>query len=136
MISILKDYYDKHGLMYKVLSFSGGKYACQSYRDGSCVFLSPNELFASPPPRKMKVRFTDVIVEEKKEDPVVNEFTEVRPSEEEISDDVISMPEYEEPVYEFEEEKQEVQKPVVVQNNKIVLQDNKEETADDFYADF
>ena len=136
MISILKDYYDKCGVMYKVLSFSAGKYACQSYKDGSCIFLSPDELFTSPPPKKKKVKFTDVVIEEKKEEPVVNEFTEVRPSEEEISDDVISMPDYEEPVYEFDEEKQDVQKSKAIQNNKTVLQDNKEETADDFYADF
>ena len=110
MIKLLKDYYDKNGIRYKVLSFDGDRYACQSYRDGKCIFLKVEELFTSPP-KAVKVKFTD-IVEEEKEQPVVEEVLE---------------PTYDEPVYETGNEDEK----------NIPLKDNTEETAeDDFYADF
>lgn len=124
MIRLLKDYYDKNGIRYKIMSFNGSKYACQSYHDGKCIYLDSNELFASPPPKPVKTKFTDMV----KKDVAEDKKTFLRK---------ITMPVYEEendckePIQEKKsEEEQEVQKP-------IPLKDNKEEkAADDFYADF
>lgn len=106
------------------MSFNGSKYACQSYHDGKCIYLDSNELFVSPPPKPVKIKFTDMV----KKDVVEDKKIFLRK---------ITMPVYEEendckePIQEKKiEEEQEVQKP-------IPLKDNKEEkAADDFYADF
>lgn len=113
MIKLLKDYFDKNGHRYKVLSFGGDKYACQSYRSGKCVYLGANELFTSPPAKPSKTGFTDMVI--KNEEPEPQNIPE---------------PIYEEPVYDFQQTELKNQKP-------ILLKDNIEETAeDDFYADF
>ena len=43
MIRILKDCFDKHGNRYKVISFSGGLYQCQSYSTGKSSYFEVNE---------------------------------------------------------------------------------------------
>lgn len=123
MIRIFGNYYDAHGNKYKVVSFNGDKYACESMRTGQTVFLKANELSVKPPVKPEKLRFTDVI--KKEEPPKVEEK-----AEEPISESVTSEPVYEEPVYE------EFYKPDIVAAEEE-LKDNIKETADnDFYADF
>ena len=114
MIKVFKDYYDKHGSRYKVVSFNGDKYACESYRDGKCIYLKAEELLSSPPVKSSKVKFTDIIKEDKQ---VPEELT-----------GIISEPVYEEPIYEKNTKEDE---PA-----KVEFKDNSEETAGDFYADF
>lgn len=122
MIRLFKDYYDKNGIRYKVLSFNSGRYACESYHDGKCFYLRPDELFTSPPPKPAKVKFTDII-KNKEEKPEAVEIKNI------ISEPIYEEPVYEEPVYE-EHGREEIQKTVL-------LKDNIKETAeDDFYADF
>ena len=113
MIKIFKDYYDKNGVRYKVISFNGYKYACQSYCNGMCIYLGTDELFDSPPVKPTKTKFTDIVKEEKPE-----KYDAV---------ESISEADYNEPVYEVENKENE---------KTIPLKDNTEETAGDFYADF
>lgn len=129
MIRIFGNYYDAHGNKYKVVSFNGDRYACESLRTGKTIFLRANELSVKPPAKPEKVKFTDVIKKEETPDVVekVEEPVLVKP--------VISEPAYEEPVYE-EPVYEEFYKPDIVAAEKD-LKDNIKETADnDFYADF
>lgn len=123
MIKLFKDYFDKHGLRYKVMSFDGSKYACQSYRDGTCVYFKVEELFESPQNKPAKMSFPNFVNKRKQ---TIKERTEIIP---EVSS--VSEPIYEEPVYEEQNQKKsEVQ-------NAVPLKDNDKETAEnDFYADF
>ena len=138
MIRLLKDYFDRQGNRYKVLSFNGEKYACQSYVNGICSFLSPNELFPSPPLKHTKTKFTDLIPK-KQQAPVVEVLKSEPPKA--STANKASKPTYSEPVYEpsYESESAtDFNKPIKVEIQKQkVLKDNIEETANnDFYADF
>lgn len=115
MIKLFRDYYDRRGYKYKVLSYDDGRYACQSYRNGQAAYFTSDELFSSPPAKPAKVKFTD-LTKKKVEAPVITNAV-VEPAYEE--------PACEEPVY--SESKNEVSSK----------EDNTEETAEnDFYADF
>lgn len=117
MIKLFRDYYDRRGNKYKVLSYEGGMYACQSYRNKQAAYFTSDELFNSPPVKAAKVKFTDMAEKKKEPAPVIKNSV-VEPSYEE--------PSYEEPVYE---------EPKV--SNVSSNEDNTEETAEnDFYADF
>lgn len=54
MIKIFSDYYDLKGHKYKVISFNGDKYACQSYLTGKCKYFNPDELFDKPKVKNKK----------------------------------------------------------------------------------
>lgn len=116
MIRIFKDYYDKHGCRYKVLSYDSGLYACQSYNTKQTVFMREEDLFSSKPIKQAKAKFTD-FVEEKKE-----EVQEIVSS---VSEPVYEEPSYDEPVYIDEAPTSNPLKDNII-----------EETAGDFYADF
>lgn len=105
MIKIFNDYYDEKGHRYKVISFNGDKYSCQSYSTGKTKYFAPNELFDKP---KKEIKKKEVVIEETNiTEPVYNYSPE--------------------PEYKIEE------KPTV--QKEIELKDNSEETAGDFYAD-
>ena len=133
MIRILKDCFDKHGNRYKVISFSGGLYQCQSYLTGKSSYFQPNEISTTMPSIKTNKRmaFTDMIKEELKKE----EVAEVEVPVATVSEPsyVISEPSYEEEkvVRAIEPENTDILK------REIFSQDNVKETAeDDFYADF
>ena len=130
MIRIFGDYYDKHGNRYKVVSFNGSKYACESAKTGKVTFFSPNELLPRMPLKKVQVQQPVII--KKEEEPVVEVVKEEKKPV--VNDVPVSYePIYEEPVYEEPVHKKEN----VVTPSKEILKDNTEETADsDFYADF
>ena len=125
MIHLLMDCFDKEGKRYKVISFDGEKYQCQSYLDRKCYYYYPGEISSSPPKKResKKFKLTEIT-------PTTIKKPEEKPKVEEIKPDdsmQISEPTYEEEVI--------VHQPVV-NKNVFVPQDNNEETANDFYADF
>ena len=123
MIRLLKDYYDKNGVRYKIISFNGSKYACQSYHDSKCIYLDANELFVSPPVKPTKIKFTDMVKKD-----VVEDRQKILSK--------ITMPVYEETDCEDSAQEKPSQMDQEIQKS-IPLKDNKEEkAADDFYADF
>ena len=142
MISVLKDCFDKKNNRYKVISFSGNKYQCQSYSTGKSYYFSVNEISDKPFKHEvMKPVFTETkkakpeyIIEpvyeseESKQIKVIEQKTEEQPTE---------------PVYDFEEPKQEQKTEAKLDESKVqeiktdeISKDNIKETADDFYADF
>lgn len=123
MIKVLKDCFDKKGNRYKVISFNGDKYQCQSYINNKNYYFSENEISDKPFIKKENTMDFFKLKMEEKAKPVENVV---------------------EPVYEFEnveestkEEKTEelIMEPDEPKTNEI-LKDNIKETADDFYADF
>ena len=125
MISILKDCFDKIGNRYKVISFAGNRYQCQSYANGKSYFFEPSEI--SDKPFNYDKTTIDFFKLKAKESPKPAEVVE--------------------PVYDFTEEIEPVveEKPVVVEEKPAKVEkpkqtkknkDNVKETADDFYADF
>ena len=123
MIRLLRDCFDKKGNRYKAISFSGGRYQCQSYATGKCVYFDVSEIFSSPPKKASeKIKFTEII--KKAQEPVKEEPVQdvVTPP----ASDVLE-PVYEEPVYDYG----------ISENEKVIIsKDNVKETAEDFYADF
>jgi len=126
MIRLLKDCFDKKGNRYKVISFVGDRYQCQSYATGKCSYFTVNEITASPPRVAERVKFTE-IVRRKEEQANQASLTEVvSPPVPETLEPVYEEPVYEEPVYDFG----------IDESEKIVIsKDNVKETAEDFYAD-
>lgn len=132
MIAILKDCFDKKGNRYKVVSFSGGRYQCQSYADGKSYYFNPNELSDKPVDfSKNTINFLKTKVESKPVEKAVEpiyDFTDEETSKVEIKEEPI----VEEKVAEVIEKPVEVEKPKQEEKSK----DNVKETAEDFYADF
>ena len=128
MIRILKDCFDKHGNRYKVISFSGGLYQCQSYSTGKSSYFEVNEISSTPPVINNRVSFADIIKEAPKE-----EKTKVEEVVASVSEPKYDEPENVEPSYEeepkFDFETEEIEK-------NVISKDNVKETAGDFYADF
>lgn len=137
MIRLLKDCFDKKGNRYKVISFNGEKYQCQSYATGKCSYFSMNEI-SSTPTKLGRAGFKDFI---KKEDEIIRETdNEIKQSKQvsaasmvkSIGADVVE-PVYEEPVYEMPQYDYGLSEA----EKFAAPQDNNKETADnDFYADF
>ena len=121
MIRIFGNYFDKNGNKYKVVSFNGDRYACESFRTGQVIYLKPNELFTKMPAKPEKVNFIKAIKRESAVEKKSETETTLEPEYE--------IPVYEEPVYE--------NKDSSLISKEEVLKDNIEETANnDFYADF
>ena len=125
MIRLLKDCFDRKGNRYKVISFNGDRYQCQSYSNGKSYYFYLNEITSSMPRHSERVKFTEII---KKKEEVKNEEVEeiAKPVE-----NTILEPEYEEPVYEVPEYDYGIDE----KEKAIVPKDNIKETAEDFYAD-
>ena len=120
MIRIFGNYYDKNGNKYKIVSFNGDKYACESFRNGKIVWLKGNELFSKLPKKSEKVNFVNAVI---KKEPIIEEKAEIKT----ILEPKYETPVYEEPVYENQDN---------LISKEEVLKDNIKETADnDFYAD-
>ena len=116
MISVLKDCFDKKNHRYKVISFSSGKYQCQSYLDGKNYYFSANEISDKPFERSVEVATFAETKKETHEHDVIQEPEYIIESEYEIP----------QPKIEKKEETKTVEIP----------KDNIKEAADDFYADF
>lgn len=109
MIKIFSDYFDNKGRRYKVLSFDGSRYACESYSTGKNYYFYSNELFDRPPKKYDK------------ENIKTKSYTEDVTEPEYVAQETENF---------TEENSVEVKKPVDLEK------DNNKETASDFYADF
>ena len=137
MIRLLKDCFDKKGNRYKVISFNGEKYQCQSYSSGKCSYFSVNEI-SSTPMKTGHTGFKDFI---RKEEEIIRETDRETKQPKQvfaasmvksIGADVVE-PVYEEPVYEmpqYDYGLDDAEKFAVSQDN------DKETVENDFYADF
>ena len=52
MLRILKDCYDKKGNRYKIISFDGSRYACQSYLTNMIHYFLPNDIASRYTPKE------------------------------------------------------------------------------------
>lgn len=151
MISILKDCFDRKGNRYKVISFTGNRYQCQSYTNGKNYFFESSEISDKPfnheertidflkvaPKEILKSAeivepvydFTEEVIEEKSEP--VKEVKPKKEKSESVKEEKLK-PKEEESEPAKEEKPVEVKKPKQTKKSK----DNIKETADDFYADF
>lgn len=144
MISVLKDCFDKKNNRYKVISFNGDKYQCQSYSTGKSYYFLVNEISDKPFKHEVtKPTFTET--KKAKPERIIEPVYEPEmPKQVKVVEEVEEQPA--EPVYEFEEPKQiEVEQKTEVKSEESkveeiktveISKDNIKETADDFYADF
>ena len=133
MISVLKDCFDRKGHRYKVVSFIGGRYQCQSYANGKSYYFEPSEISDKPFNHEERtVDFFKAKVEKPK--PIENVVEPVYDFSEPVEVVIEEKPVVEEKIVEpiKEEKPVKVEKPKPVEISK----DNVKETADDFYADF
>lgn len=142
MIRLLRDCFDKKGNRYKAISFNGGRYQCQSYATGKCVYFDASEIFSFPP-KKMseKIKFTEII-KKAQEQKVMEAIIASKPDEvhepvyEEPVYEPIYEPVYEEAVHELKHEEPRRDYGISENEKAIISKDNVKETAEDFYADF
>ena len=141
MLRVLKDCYDKKGNRYKIISFDGSRYACQSYLTNNIHYFLPNDIVSRYVPRET-TNFLQMINNKTPEKKIMkNEPTKasshvsiaIKPVVEERDDFAVDEPEYEEPEYDVPQ----YDYSSVSETEKLAVpQDNVKETAeDDFYAD-
>ena len=131
MIKVLKDCFDKKGNRYKVISFNGDKYQCQSYINNKNYYFSENEISDKPFIKKENTMDFFKLKMGEKAKPVENVVEPVYDFENIVEN--VKESAKEEKTEELVKEKDA--EPDEPKTNEI-LKDNIKETADDFYADF